>query len=303
MDQKEYIKKWIEETLTDDERKIFEQTDTFKSLTKITESLQVFKAPEFSLEGEWEKLQSKRSGKGRSARLIWFNPLTRIAAIFIVLLGIYYFFFHNTRTTIQTNFTENKELLLPDSSMVVLNAQSHISYFKNKWMKEREIILDGEAFFKVQEGSRFEVKTETGIVSVLGTQFNVKSRLDYFEVICYEGLVRVQSHNENLELPPHHMFRVLNGKITRISDISSQSPSWISNVSSFQSVPFIQVIREFERQYNVTITTVNVDLDQLYTGGFVNNDLNIALQSIAIPLNLDYQNIRNQKIVLSAKSN
>jgi ferric-dicitrate binding protein FerR (iron transport regulator) len=228
--------------------------------------------------------------------------MLRVAAVFIILIGIYFLFIYKSYTTFQTTTAENKEFILPDSSIVIMNAQSRISFHDKSWSKEREVILKGEAFFKVSSGSRFDVETDAGIVTVLGTHFNVKSRTDYFEVICYEGLVRVDSHDESVELPAHHMFRILNGEITKVSDIMRESPSWIESESSFRSVPLDQVIREFERQYNVTVTTVNVDLDQLYTGGFMNNDILMALQSITIPLNLDYQNIRNQKIVLSAKS-
>jgi ferric-dicitrate binding protein FerR (iron transport regulator) len=302
MDQEEFIKKWIEGSLNEDEKKAFEKTDTFQVIRKLSDSLPAFKAPEFMVEKEWEKLQTKRSLKGKTVQLNWIKPFFRVAAVFIILIGIYFLFIHKSYTTFQTTTAENREFMLPDSSIVIMNALSRISYHDKSWFKEREVILKGEAYFKVSSGSRFDVKTDAGIVTVLGTHFNVKSRTDYFEVICYEGLVQVESHGESIELPANHMFRILKGEITSVSDISRKSPSWIENESSFRSVPLDEVLREFERQYNITVTTVNVDLDQLYTGGFVNNDISKALQSITIPLNLEYQNIRNQKIVLSAKS-
>jgi Fe2+-dicitrate sensor, membrane component len=65
---------------------------------------------------------------------------------------------------------------------VNLNSSSQLSYSKNKWDSKREVTLNGEAFFKVSKGSTFDVITLNGKVSVLGTQFNVKQRENYFEV-------------------------------------------------------------------------------------------------------------------------
>ena len=49
---------------------------------------------------------------------------------------------------------------------------------ENKWKNERSVNLDGEGFFKVAKGSKFDVETSAGTVSVVGTQFNVKNRKD-----------------------------------------------------------------------------------------------------------------------------
>jgi transmembrane sensor len=134
---------------------------------------------------------------------------------------------------------------------------------------------------------------------VLGTQFNIKVRDDFFEVICYEGLVAVESEDKKIKLSPNHMFRMIGNEVFLDSAIMDNSPSWLVNESSFISVPFEQVVREFERQYNVSITTKNVDLGQLFTGRFKHNDISLALKSISLPLNLDYEQEEDQHIVLS----
>jgi len=298
MRNEEYIKKWVEGTLGEEERKVFEQTDTYHSLKKLSESLQGFKAPEYHVQKEWDRLQLKRSDKGKVKILNWINPLLRLAAVFVILIGTYYFFFQNSTTTFQTKASENTELTLPDSSYVIMNAFSRLTFNKKKWDRYRKVKMDGEAFFKVVRGSKFDVETESGIISVLGTQFNVKNRKDYFEVICYEGLVQVKSKSEVVNLSPQQMFRFINGRISNLNNLTDKNPSWILDESSFQSVPFIQVIREFERQYDVKVITNNVDVHQLFTGRFVNSDISLALSSISLPLNLTYQMAGDHSIIL-----
>ncbi len=299
MEKEEYIKKWIEGSLNEEEREIFEKTETFRSYQILSESLRAFSAPDYPVEKEWSKVYAQKPAHGRTVSVHWTQSIFRIAAVLVILFGIYYLFFYESAKTVRTTTAENKEFRLPDSSSVILNAQSHLSYSEKKWDRKREVNLDGEAYFSVTHGSRFDVYTSAGTITVLGTQFNVKNRPYYFEVTCYEGLVQVESAGEISKLPPHHMFRMLNGKITRSDDLLEHSPGWIGDESSFHSVPFYQVVQEFERQYDVSIITENMDLDQLFTGRFVNSDMNLALQSITIPLNLRYQIEKDQKIVLS----
>lgn len=299
MEKEEYIKKWIEGSLSKEEREIFEQTETFRSYQKLSDSLKAFSAPNYSFENEWSNVYAQKPAHEKMVFMHWTRSMYRIAAVLVILFGIYYIFIYESAKTVRTTTSENKEFRLPDSSSVILNAQSYLSYSDRKWDHRREVRLDGEAYFSVIHGSRFDVHTSSGTISVLGTQFNVKNRTEYFEVICYQGLVQVESAGEIAQLPPYHMFRILNGTITRSDDLLEHTPGWIRDESAFHSVPFYQVIQEFERQYDVSVRTEKVDLYQLFTGRFVNSDINLALQSITIPLNLRYQIEKDQKIVLS----
>ena len=103
------------------------------------------------------------------------------------------------------------EFHLPDSSFVALNMGSELYYTKKGWQTERRVELKGEAFFKVKKGSIFEVETDQGIISVLGTEFNVKSWNNYFEVTCYSGLVRVKTPKKTVQLSCHSVFRLIDG--------------------------------------------------------------------------------------------
>jgi ferric-dicitrate binding protein FerR (iron transport regulator) len=200
----------------------------------------------------------------------WFSPLLRVAAILIVIVGSYFYFVGHpsSPTRVETAAAEKTEVALPDSSLVTLNAVSKLVFYEQNWTKERKVTLEGDA---------------------------------YFEVICYEGLVEVISAQEVVTLPPKHMFRVVKGLITKENDLNEITPGWTTQESSFQSVPFSEVIAEFERQYAVTVTTHNINPDQLFTGRFVHSNISLALKSISFPLNLSYQIMKDKNVVLSGE--
>src|SRR5690606_17662150 len=135
-------------------------------------------------------------------------------------------------------------------SMVLLNSLSELTYKKSSWNDNREVHLQGEAYFQVEKGNRFTVVTSAGNVSVLGTHFNVKQRGNYFEVTCFEGLVAVKTPTDSILLPAGKNFQIINGRVKQgITD--RVEPNLTTGISSFESVPFKEVLAEFERQYNV----------------------------------------------------
>jgi ferric-dicitrate binding protein FerR (iron transport regulator) len=294
------IKKWIDGTLTEEEQRGFENSDVFKSLERLSKSTMAFKAPEYDAQLELERL-SKRKPSGKVISLTWTRSFLRIAAALALLIACTYLIFYSSSPSalFETQAGMKKDFILPDASFVSLNASSSLSYSME--MNDRRVDLNGEAYFKVKKGSSFEVKTSVGTVTVLGTQFNVKSRDDFFEVICYEGLVRVEGGGKIVNLQPHQVFRSIKGAPVLEFTVQDADPSWIHNESSFRSVPFDAVIRELQIQYNVSVATKDVDTNQLFTGRFPHNDLQLALQSISLPLNLSFQFLNKNHILLSSE--
>ena len=302
MKDEDYIKKWLEGTLTEEEKQAFEGSGEHQSLERLSNALQAFKAPEYDVTKELSRLQETRSektGKGKVVAVNWIKPLLRVAAVFVLLSAAYIYLTRDSTVTVQTLAAEKTEVFLPDSSLVTLNAGSTLEYPEKNWEKQRQVNLNGEGFFKVAKGSRFDVQTSSGTVSVLGTEFNVKNRKGYFEVICYEGLVQVQSQKQVVKLKPNHRFRVINGDVKTDELSSAVAPTWVVGESSFASVPLRFVIQEFERQYDVSVITGDVDIDQRFTGAFVHNDITLALKAITLPVNISYQIQENKQVILS----
>lgn len=301
------IQKWLDNELSPEEEKAFRQLEEHDDFTKLAEKAKFFRAPEFSSEEHYSKLKSgleKESstvdGKlsERPRKTNWGAALLKIAAVAVLTLGIYYFFFP-TETSVSTLAGTTEKIALPDGSEVVLNDVSTLKYNKGSWGKNRKVLLEGEAFFNVETGKTFKVVTSGGTVSVLGTEFNVKQREDYFEVTCYEGLVLVETPGKSIKLPAGKSFRIINGEMLN-GNTGFGYPTWMEELSTFKSVPFEMVLAEFERQYDVEIEVKNNYLDELYTGSFTHTDIKTAIQSIALPFNLEASK-KGKKISLSAR--
>lgn len=299
MEKEYYIKKWLEGTLTEAERKEFERTDEYRSLERLSRATLELEAPEYDEKKELERFLARRPVKGKNVTMRRLRPYLQMAAAVVLLITGYLYFTGDTKVITETLAAEKKEMLLPDSSRVVLNALSQVSYDKKLWGESRNVTLKGEAFFEVKKGSTFDVQTSFGVISVLGTAFNVASRDNYFEVICYEGLVQVKSGNELARLSPGHSFQIIDGEMVSKKLSLGEMPEWIRGESAFNSVAFYHVIDEFKRQYDVTVTLRNVDQQQLFTGAFVHDDISLALRSITIPLNLTFEIKENELVVLS----
>ncbi|WP_340110958.1 FecR family protein [Maribellus mangrovi] len=301
MDRNDKIRKWLKGELTDSERKDFESSDEFAEMRRLMDAVNKFAAPPYNAEKEYRKFEGKHLKTNREISLYQrISPVLKVAAVlvFVVLLG--YFVFDRGSNTGNGNgwIADQTEIFLPDSSFVLLNADSRIRYNKSGWENDRKVELQGDAFFTVKKGSQFKVKTGQGTVTVLGTEFEVEDRKKYYEVICYSGSVQVVTGQHSVVLEPQSAFRIIDNKEDNYTISSQSEPEWLSGESSFKSVPLQYVLKELERQYQVSVKAEGVDLNQLFTGSFSHENLNIALESITFPVNLDYQ-INGNKIVLS----
>jgi len=299
MKREELIKKWLDNELDPMELKAFKALEDHDELVKLSDGVRRFTAPEYNTETELKSVLEK-IGHSSKSNYSWLKPLIGIAAILTIFFGIRYY--NSTLDTeINTLASEKTTIELPDASDATLNALTSLKFNNNRWTNEREVKLEGEAFFKVAKGSKFNVITKDGIVSVLGTQFNVKQRDNLFEVVCYEGLVGVAHGDNYIELNPGDSYAILDGKLIVKEKETRTTPSWLDNISHFKSMPFKVVIAEFERQYNVTVTSGSLDTTLLFTGNFKHDDMDLALKSITLPLNLKYSLKNNSTIVLSSE--
>lgn len=295
MNQEEYIKKWLDGTLSEVDQRMFEKTEYYAFLSKLDRSLQQFKAPDYDqpLSG----LQSSAEPIVRS--ISWSHQAMRIAASVIFVMGTIAAYFYLTEVDeVRIDSSYQSEVYLPDSSLVKLNAASLISYNEDDWGTSRKVSLNGEAYFDVRSASQFEVVTPAGKVSVLGTKFNVQSREGYFEVSCFQGSVRVEHRGQKVILEKNESWRALKNTTELKTQPKQSGPDWMSGESHFENVPFKLVLKEFERQYNVKVKTKNIDIKKLYTGSFANDNINLAVKSISIPLNLRFS-IEEDQVVLS----
>jgi len=302
MDKDNLIAKWLNNKLTATEMEAFKQRDDYELNMAIIENAKHFKASNISTVEDFYRFKENYESRRSSARkLNWLNPTLRIAAVLVIALGIYFNFFFNNSVQVQTLASQKTTVELPDHSSVTLNALSEIEFSKRHWNDKREVFLDGEAFFKVTKGKTFDVITEDGIVTVVGTQFNVKQREHYFQVECFEGKVKISSKGIDKMLTVGDTYQVLEGKHLESKTVSI-IPSWMENKSFFEAIPFKEVLAELERQYNIEITYKNINTSRLFTGGFVHNNLENALIAVTKPMNLTYELSSSNLVILHGEN-
>ncbi|RXK57853.1 DUF4974 domain-containing protein [Lacibacter luteus] len=160
-------------------------------------------------------------------------------------------------TTFTAQYGEVKQLVLPDQSVVTLNANSELE-FKKQWKEGevREVWLTGEAFFDVkhlhQEGNlvkesdRFLVHVGDMTVEVLGTSFNVSARKAETKVVLQTGKVRVDFKNkksESMLMEPGDLVKynqstkqVVKEKTDTISTVAWKKKELMLNNTSVQDI-------------------------------------------------------------------
>lgn len=296
-----FLAEWLAGEISDEQLKTLVSSEDYLAFLKIRKGIETIDALEAPVDESFERIKSRMNQKRGVVRSL--QPLrwaAGIAASIIVLFGVFTFLDDNV-ITYNTNYGEQQTIALLDGSQVILNAKSTLSYNEDDWSSNRSLDLNGEAYFKVEKGSTFTVNTENGSVTVLGTQFDVNTFSDYFEVTCYEGKVRVESQNETYVLVPGQTVRRINGDPADQWESNVIAPSWIAGESSFKSVPIEYVISTLESQYDVTIHAENIDDSIIYTGSFTHEDLDVALQTVFRSLNLNYIEKEKGNIYLSAQ--
>ena len=285
MDKEQLIIKWLNNDLSEAELMVFNALEDADLYKEIVEEAQRFNGNANAKVGTFEGLNEKLVGK-KETSTHWLKAITSIAAALVIGFALFTLINRNQVSTFKTELAQNETITLPDNSKVSLNELSELEYNSSDWNDNRSLSLKGEAFFDVEKGKRFDVNTNLGNVSVLGTEFNVLSRDSIFIVSCYEGLVQVTYNNNDIKLPAGTEFILASGKGEKSSIVIAE-PYWLKNMSVFENAAFKDVIAEVEKQYNVTINYSSNTLIK-FTGAFEHNNLENALKSITQPLNLTY---------------
>ena len=240
-----------------------------------------------SNENSWDAIQDKiaaQSDKGRVVRMRRVVAITAVAAAFVaafLVIGA-----GGEEVRIGSALAMDTAVQLPDGSSIQLNGGSEAAYDASSWMENREVSLEGEAFFDVEKGSSFQVVTDLGVVEVLGTTFNVENRDGQFEVVCYTGKVRVTAEGRQVELTPGECANLTGNELVKL-DSKGEAPDWMLDSYSFEDAPLRDVFMELEFQLGVKFELPDVS-EMKFTGDVETNDLQTAVESVCAPLGLEY---------------
>jgi len=297
MEENYELAKWLAGEMSEAELKAFQKTPQYETYHKIAQYTSELEAPAFDENKMYGHIMSQNKKTPKVIALhqtLWF----KIAAVFVLFLGLTFFYKTNIAVTETAANGQQTAFNLPDNSSIVLNAGSEINYSKWSWDKHRELQLSGEAYFRVAHGKKFEVNTNLGKVTVLGTQFNVKARKNRFDVTCYEGRVKVNYQNQQVIITRGKRVAFENGVMLEIPNTVATKPEWTSGELAFVNEKLSTILEELERQFDCTIEHKDNTDAQLFTGALPSDNLDAALQILSSTYHLKSKKESDHKIML-----
>lgn len=240
----------------------------------------------------WGAMEQRMQLEQPKDRIRVLMPVTMrwaVAAILVLLLGSGAFMRLYTQTQL-VPAGEHRLVELPDGSKVQLNAESELAFHPYWWAFSRQVAMEGEAYFEVKKGSRFEVESDKGITAVLGTSFNIYARDESYRVACLTGKVQVSTadNNQLVILLPGERAELEPAGLKKMENEGTESIAWTQNKFVFTAEKISAVFREIERQYNITIE-LDEGIDFSYSGNFEKSaDVRLVLGYVCRPFNLKF---------------
>lgn len=250
--------------------------------------------------------------KGKLAPAQKTNPfglyLKIAAAVLLISTVSWYGFLYNPMLTVQTAANEQKEVLLPDGSVVWLNANSQLSYTKKFKGDTRDLSLTGEAFFEVVKNPEqpFVITSDQAITEVLGTSFNLKVPKGSIRATLnvVTGKVRFTSMDNTSEVvvvagEKAEIDEV--GNATRTGPANENELSWKSGKLTFNDAKLKEVFEVLEDYFKIKIAVENPDiLNCHFTGTFDKPKTDQVFDIISKALQFSYTR-KGKAVTISGK--
>lgn len=198
-----------------------------------------------------------------------------------------------------------RQIKLEDGSVVILKANSSVTYPEHFGKKSRSVFLKGEAFFNVKRDPNkpFVVHTGELVTEVLGTSFTVKSYDDAqsIEVVVATGRVSVYENSAKTTQPRNGMILTPNQKIIFDKASRKLTPSIIEKpvlilpppnptIFIFEETLLPEVLTKLEKAYGLEIVIENQALTQcIFTADLNELPLRTQLDLICKSVNATYE--------------
>jgi ferric-dicitrate binding protein FerR (iron transport regulator) len=227
---------------------------------RILDAVDSFKYPQSKVDQEWLKFASKigttMQVAKRPRKFGMFRWVAAAVVVFTIGLGFWQYKNANESNSIMVlqsksnlikkKLTDGTEILLNKGTVLEvksLNTQSRVLELKT-----------GEVFFSViHNNAPFKVITDKGIVTVTGTEFDVKNNPnEAFSIYLKKGSIQFETNNKIVSLNPGDYLQETSlgeFKITRISD--SRASVWIDGNLSFDNTLVSEMVKVLEETYKV----------------------------------------------------
>lgn len=163
---------------------------------------------------------------------------------------------------------QKTELALEDGTVVVLGKGSRLTYDDDFGEKERRVLLDGTAYFKVTKSAKqkFIVQIGGAAIEVLGTTFSVDAdpRSGNVTATLVEGSIRFHTPEQQVRLLPNQQLAYwcrMNRIDIRAVDVE-EATAWKDNLIKYKSISFVRLLEELGERYHSKIEIENPQLRQ-----------------------------------------
>lgn len=227
-----------------------------------------------------------------------------------------------------TNGQNRRTVVLPDSSVIMLNTNSHLTIDSSFTSEHREVTITGEAFFDIKHDEQhpFIVHTSGYRIRVLGTTFNVKSYPgeEGSETDLISGKVEIVTNDgahgaERVILRPNEKFVLSRKLLTSKAPVASILPqkgmvsplkldtitrhavetAWARQKMEIADETLGQIALRLETWYGIKVIFEDEDVRQYrYTATFNDETIFKALQYLQQSFPFRYR-VENDAIVIS----
>lgn len=268
----------------------------------------------FDSEKAWTQVDSTLESKRIRTRQLKNIGLviSGMAATLLIFLSLTFYtnLFSTSEATIAmtTTYGSRSEVVLPDGSIVKLNAGSNIKYHFDKVSQIRKVDFSGEAFFEVAKSKKpFVIETADGLnVKVLGTKFNLSTYPEdrMAQTSLFEGKVELSQNGLSLTLKPGEMA-ILDKNSNEIKYTQgeiSHTTSWMQNKLYMENMSLQDVCTKMERWYDVQITLSDKSLGEKihYTGVLKEQTVLDVLNALCQLSSISYE-LKGKEITISAR--
>jgi len=222
----------------------------------------------------------------------------RIAASFVflfILTRVLIFVLPDTNQH-EVNSCGQQVIYLPDSSKVTLAANSKLKYQKKFRGKERDVVLQGKAYFEITPNKQvpFVIRTQNTKIEVLGTKFLVDANSPQKEIVVVdEGHVAFSSlkaaKSNPIELTENEIgiWNAIGGELSEQFNTNPNLNTEFSKRLVFNEAPLKTVILDFERLYLINIELSDKSLEsRRFTASFSNLEAEKAIYILGNSLNI-----------------
>ncbi|MDX9882378.1 MAG: FecR family protein [Prolixibacteraceae bacterium] len=199
-------------------------------------------------------------------------------------------------------------LTLFDGTTVWLNSETTIRYSSGFNKKQREVFIEGEAYFEVSHNDKlpFVVNLKNSKVKVHGTTFNVKAYPsdNFIETVLEEGNVEFIANNQSVFLKPNEKitFSSEENILKREQTNAEIASAWKKGKYYYSGEKLAAIIQQMQRWYDTEFIFNENELSELTFTGVINREKSIEynLKIIELTNKIKFES-KNDAILISGK--